>query len=526
MFIRFTIPLFLLLLFFSASGQKRAAPSNFPAIPQNTENGKAREDTLLTRLFSFSDLQQDFIYLRKALEETHPGLYRYLPKEMMNYTMDSIYGRIKDSMGFYEYYTLLASFVSQIRCAHTSLLPAENWQDIYKTRMRLFPYQLYTIGEHTYFILNQTRDTLIRPGYELLAINGLTINSVRNRIFSHLWADGYNETSKKQMMNSEMFALAYYWWVERPDSFVVNVKSPDGRIFEQRAAALVFPEIQKNMVSNVVNKELLKIYGKRNQLDQKKSWRLEISKDRHTAVLVIRGFGGGENGTEARRKMHDFMERAVQQLRDRQIEHLIIDLRFNGGGWDNQGEELITYLIHKPTLYYRRMHTVTNSSSFLRFSDVPKEEIKNLKNELIPETDGTFTLTEKFTEELAVQQPKPNAFTGKLYFLVNGASGSTTSEFTAVAQANHLGIFIGEETGGNYTGGNGSSFIGLVLPHTGIKLGIPLAWYDNAVDIPVPEGRVGRGTFPDYEVPDTLEAVLKGRINQLEFAFDLIKKGK
>ena len=117
------------------------------------------------------------------------------------------------------------------------------------------------------------------------------------------------------------------------------------------------------------------------------------------------------------------------------------------------------------------------------------------------EADGTFTIREEYNTDLKLQYPKPNRFKGQVYILVNHRSASTTSEFVAVCKSNKVGILVGEESGGAYEGGNGASFITITLPHSKISVSTPLMYYQNAV---VPAALKGRGTIPDYEVPETV----------------------
>lgn len=165
-------------------------------------------------------------------------------------------------------------------------------------------------------------------------------------------------------------------------------------------------------------------------------------------------------------------------------------------------------LLDKPMKYY----------DFYRILTVL---IADIRCELIPESDGTFTVKEQYNSTLARQYPEKNRFTGKIYFLVNGGSASTTAEFAAVAHSHGLGVFVGEETAGNYTGDNGGEFIALTLPKTGIQVQIPLLYYDNAVR---PPAREGRGTIPDYVVPYNIKDVLSGTDTQLNFVYGLIRK--
>jgi len=186
----------------------------------------------------------------------------------------------------------------------------------------------------------------------------------------------------------------------------------------------------------------------------------------------------------------------MKTLHEKNIKNLIIDLRYNGGGWDIQGVELYTYLMDKPTRCYQRLHSITDSTEFFKLSDLSSEDLKQIKTELKKEADGTFSVREEKSDQLKIQSPKPNRFTGTVYVLGNGA----------------------------YEGGNGGSYLNFALPHSKFKVGIPLLYYNNAVTEPKQKGF---GTKPDHYVPNKSDDLLRGYDTQLEFTLGLIRtKGK
>lgn len=309
--------------------------------------------------------------------------------------------------------------------------------------------------------------------------------------------------------------------MEQPDHFDISCRNLDGRILHRQVSPVRLTDFDKNTLHNPVNADLLTAYGPRTRLNRKEPWRLEVHQDKNAAVITLWNFGGNTNAEKAAKKLHDFLESSVTKIQKEKIGNVIIDLRDNGGGWDNLGEVLFTFLIDTPSYYYSRLHTITDSSEFLQYSSVSKEELQNIKDELIPESDGTFTVKEKYNYTLSKQYPQKDRFARKVYFLINGASGSTTSEFTALAQSHHLGTFVGMETGGNYTGGNAGEFINLRLPESRIRVTIPLEYYTLAVQPPAEQGR---GTIPDYEVPYNIKDVLSCTDTQLEFVYGLISK--
>ncbi len=447
-------------------------------------------DTLNAKILQPPAMQADFTYLRKALEETHPGLYRYVPKADMTRKMDSLYARLGQPMPYWSYYAMLSSLIGEIRCAHTFMVPTENTNG-FLNQARVIPLNIrfFTAGRAC-VVLNRSGDTTLRPGYELLSINGESILSIKERLWPHAWADGHIESARRHRMSGDMFMFLYYMLIGRPEKFVVEALDAQGKPIRAEVPALVYANTGKLLMKNPVNQQLLS----REKKGRQQPWQFEILKDVPAAVLTINSFGG-KSGPDFQKRFGRFLEESFRELKKKNVPNLVINLLNNGGGYDAGGVALFSYLISKPTRYYGRQHTVTDgSSTYLRFADVSAEDIANEKKGMVREEDGTYTLKRDFDQGVT---PNPDHYTGKVYFLVNGLSGSTTAEFTAVAHYNKLGTFIGEETGGAYCGGNGSSFIHLTLPHSKIYVNIPLVYYQMAVE---GDCAAGRGTLPDYPV--------------------------
>jgi Peptidase family S41 len=483
----------------------------------------AQMDSLTTKVMNVKEMQEDFTYLRKVLEETHAGLYRYTPKAQMQAKMDSIAGLLNQNMPFYDYYRLIAFLIAEIHCAHTNAMPVRGLENWYVNTAKTFPYSIQWVDNKFFVVLNGTLDKQVKLGDELMSINGKSMQEIKNHILRYLWGDGYNQTAKNLFLTEVYFPLMYYMLFDTPEIFDLRLKNEKGEIFQVKSPAQTWKQTNKNFAKNPVNSSLLKIYKPKNKKDRKKGWRLEFLDEPKTAYLRIKGFDGGKDETEARQKMRDFLNKCMAKLHSKKTENLIIDLRYNGGGWDIQGVELLAFLMQKPFRAYQSLHSVTDSSEFLKFSDLSAEDLKNVKKELKAEPDGTFSVREEYSEQLKLQQPHNNAFKGKIYILINGRSGSTTSEFTAVAHSNKVGIFIGEETGGAYEGGNGGSFLHFDLPNSKIHVSTPLLYYRNAVSEPKLKGR---GTMPDYDVPNTIYNMLQGIDKQLNFTLELIRRNQ
>ncbi len=480
-----------------------------------------QKDTLATKTLSPEQMQQDFSYLRRLLTETHPGLYRYTPKEKMESKLDSTHNLLNKPLPFYEFYKIITALVSDIRCAHTNALPTENFNGYIKN-IGTLPFFLFPIDGKLFVIFNGSNDKQVTLGYELTSINNHSMDSVMNIIRSHYWSDGFIELSKNTALQGGLFCLFYYALIERPTAFRLEFKKLDGQIYRTSVPAQKYGITEGAYVKNKINQKANQLYNQRH----KKPWRLSFPEDvPSTALIRFDGFGGKgmNNGEEAKLGMQKFMNESLKKMSDRKCTNLIIDVRSNSGGWDVQGIELFTYLMKQDTAvrYYRKMHAVTDNSQFLAFSDLSEEDKENAKKQLKRVQDGTFSLQEEFSSDLRPQSPKPNRFKGNVYILQNERSFSTASEFLAACKTYQVGTMVGMEAAGAYEGGNGASFIHINLPHSKIRVGTPLVYYNNATR---PGYQRGRGTMPDHVVEVQPQDLVDGFDRQMMFVKNLILK--
>src|SRR3982750_2735630 len=74
-----------------------------------------------SRKFGPDELQKDYQLFRNILEEAHPSLYWYTPKDSIDYYFDQGAARLQDSMTEARFRYVLSSVLSRIRCGHTSV---------------------------------------------------------------------------------------------------------------------------------------------------------------------------------------------------------------------------------------------------------------------------------------------------------------------------------------------------------------------------------------------------------------------
>src|SRR6187549_990792 len=72
-----------------------------------------------SKKYSPEQLNKDYTIFRGALEESHPGIYWYTPKDEMDSYFDWGKSQIKDSLNEEDFRKVLAYVISKINCGHT-----------------------------------------------------------------------------------------------------------------------------------------------------------------------------------------------------------------------------------------------------------------------------------------------------------------------------------------------------------------------------------------------------------------------
>jgi len=454
-----------------------------------------------SRRFQGQELQQDFLVLRRVLEEAHAGLYRYTDRKTLDARFDDTFKALNHEMTERDFYRIVVSVLSAIKDGHTGSLPSRELMSHFGT----LPLKLRFIKERAYVV--SSPNNVIAPGSELLFINRKRTSDIARAFLPLLEGDGDIETSKYWRLNRR-FGFYYNLFIEQPGSFDVEYYDPARKKrLKTRVSAIIEDEGQA-LADTDDNKEKL--------------W-LEFLPQSRVALLTIKTFAD-ELIKKAGQDYRTFLEAAFQRIKAKNIQNLIIDLRGNGGGEDEFGALLFAYLTDKEFRYYERLETSTDKISLAKFVNSDPERDRMFAEDLLPGVAGRFRLKASVDSGLQKPQPpQPNHFDGKVWCLVNGASFSATAEFSSVAHYHRRATFVGEEVGGSYYGNTSGYEALLTLPNTKIRVSVPLWEYVLAVSgYAYPR----HGVMPDYPVEPTIQDVLSGFDVQLNYTLRLIKNGK
>lgn len=169
-----------------------------------------------------------------------------------------------------------------------------------------------------------------------------------------------------------------------------------------------------------------------------KSYYYEIRKDKNYAVFTFNQFVNLE-------QFKSFLQNMFTDLKAQGIKNFIIDVRANGGGDSELGDELLKYLVAKPFSQYEK--------TLVKYSDIRKEYIKASEidsAELKKYLRGISGTVGVINHSKNVIEPKNDneRFTGNIYLLISGQTFSSAADFANAFKFYKAGKIIGSETGG------------------------------------------------------------------------------
>ncbi len=428
--------------------------------------------------FTPGQVSEDIRYLQDKLQKFHPGIYRYTQKDSMDLYFEQAANSVKglDSL---QLYARVTGLLSKIGCGHTRSRMSNELRASLESGQIFLPFTI-KILDGKYFIF-QTLEDGLNPGDQLLAINGLTIDQIEEKIFSHISADGWIETGKARM--TELLFDLYYQLYISPGTSEYSIQ---------------INRVGNNLSFQLAGSSYEAMSVIRNTFPDEDYLSLEVSDN--VAHMRIRTFSESaliNNGWDYTL----FLEESFRELQKSDVQYLILDLRGNGGGKDDFGALLVSYLARETYGYFDRIEVT---------KDYPGRSEKIGNQYRWTAHNG-----------LSVWQPNEIAFTGNVYVLIDGFSFSTCADVATVLHHQKWATFLGEETGGGYDGNTSGHTKAITLPNSKTIVNIPMWKYTTAN---VGHKFYGRGVIPDYSIAPSWDEFHAGTDVVLEKARELITK--
>lgn len=473
-----------------------------------------------------AQLREDLRVMRTALEESHVGLHWFISEQELDRRFRTVADELTQPMTAREFHRRLLPVVASLQHGHTTLtLPTEGvgyrLRHLSKER-GYFPFQVKVLEGRLYAVSDLSEEGSVGPGAQIVAIDGRPVSALLDTMRQYLSADGSNETFKMFKLGPGFqFQYLLDLLYGPAEAYTVEVLPISGEAKSPLRVGAVAPE----QIS-----ALFRERTGRGIDEYPAALGFELISD-SVALLTVSSFYEGRAGS-GEPSFEEALASAFQQIKDRQIRNLIIDVRGNEGGNDSYVPLLYSYLADDSFQLATPTTLASASMSSLPYAENPSDVIQAFagapSNFVSQASDGSWVLKEEFdTDRYRTYDPQPNSFTGRLYVLTDGGSFSATNAFLDLVYRYHRieegksVRFVGEQNGGDNSFGqvSGGQMLTVVLPNSGQKLSIPLLGFSQHF-AEVPSGAV----IPDHPVSPSILDVITGTDRALLFTRELISR--
>lgn len=413
-----------------------------------------------TKQFDADQVSEDISYLQDQLIRFHPGFYRYTDRTQMERYFEKASSAPEGLEGD-ELYARVTFLLSQVKCGHTRTSMPANIRTKHLADNLFLPFHIKLLGGQPYIAASLSEE--IPVGARLTKINGKTYQEIEQIIFDYLPADGQIETGKRRMI-TRLFPYYYQLYVDS-----LNGSAEVEWLNEQE-------EKKTTTMERVSHDELETLPNLSTRIT-------ELRLEHFGSYSYMRISTFWQQGlSNAGFNYEDFLRRSFREIKSNGVENLILDLRGNGGGRDNFGALLVSYLLPRPFGYFDNILVTPEYSGYGG----------------VVEKNGKHFVTSH--RGLNIWQPQDDVFEEGLYVLTDGGSFSTCADVATVLHHHKRGVFLGEETGGGYDGNTSGNSKAITLPNSGIRISLPMWMYTTAN---IGHQYPGRGVIPDHRIiPD------------------------
>ncbi|QNA45079.1 S41 family peptidase [Lacibacter sediminis] len=398
-------------------------------------------------LFSAEQLRADLDSLHSWVLSSHPKLYSNADSMATEKKWQQVRSELKSSMSRSAFMKILAPLLAQYNDAHTFVETDFESPDLLVFKAnggRFLSYEVTIEGNEVWVKKDIDSLVQVKPGSRILSINDKPIQEIITELYNAMSGD---YKANRLASVSRLFGFLLWNQYSWSAPFSIQLKEPDGAVRSIKSSAVSVDDYLKNLFPSPL-------------------WTMDIYPDENLAVIECRSYSG--NMERIREKLDSFFT----IIKQKNIQHVALDLRRNGGGNSAIGTLFLSYLTQKPLIS-------VNSKSFReskRLHELPADFWlkKQFDNALKTwKRDGEF-LTTYFESDSPPALAKPELFFRGQFYLLTSARTYSSAHMTAMqVKCSNLGVIIGQPTGEqiDLTG----EILSSKLPNTNILVYIPTA---------------------------------------------------
>lgn len=463
------------------------------------------------RKYPVASLQEDYTVFRNVLEHYHPSIYWFTPKDSMDYFFNKGYEQLNDSLTEPQFRNVLLNVITKIRCGHTSLRYSKRYAHYLDTaRLKAFPLS-FKVWPDSVAVIGSLRpgDSIFRRGTVVRSINGMPMRKIVDTFLNYLVTDGNALVGKYQTLSARgSFGSLYRNLFGLPNQFDIEYVDPNGNIKTSRIPVFVpVIDTSKKQSRPVVANRPTPNRPSAPAINPDRN--LQIDTTLSSAYMTINTFSRGHG-------IRRFLKESFRELKERSIQHLVIDVRANGGGDPNLSTLLTRYLIDRKFKLADSLYAVRKSGPYNKHIKYFFFYRLSLLFAMHKKQDGKYHFS--YFEKHYYKPKKKNHFNNNVYIITGGNSFSATTIFAKSLKGQKNVLIVGEETGGGAYGNTAWKIPDVVLPNTKMKFRLPL--FRLVMDTAAIAA--GRGIIPDIEAAPTVETIRKGIDPKVEKVKEII----
>lgn len=504
--------------------------------------------------------QLDFLYLVKLLQESHPNVYANFPKEEFEHEKARILEELAMRGPGSDFALRLQQFCARIGDAHTRI----NYNDGIQKTQNVFPI-VVTVLQDDFYVMNFDAEIeMTFLGAKILAVNGMPMTHVRQHLGK--LASCENEICRKEAITyylQEPSTLQFAGILRDNEPLTLSVTGLDGMEQTMTISTIATSAVNDIKWANRSMKTHPVTARKRAWFDyrilpqqQMCYFQCNTFMDRQSLQFLLQEMGVEKfehtlrfdpKTLERQMDFRDVLQHMFDEIHQKHITALVIDLRHNTGGNSLLGRQLMYYLHDVPDT----LNGYTEGMKFSRLlqQQYPEifEEEKHLyeahygKDTLIlpmyvsdmsaykdvPAPENRLYRRTQFFQNITGQDSKfamfsmtpPNPkFSGKVFLLIGPGTYSAASDFATTMQDNHLATLVGQPISQQPTSFGDNLYF--QLPHTKIggTVSHRMFYRPDATKDDEPT------LYPDIEVWTTIEDLLNGRDPVFDKVLELIEQ--
>jgi len=443
---------------------------NFWYIPfKGTSIPEFAEEPDFEQILTPQELQADLDQLKHDLTAVHPNTSQGLPQQLEE-GFTAAQDEANGEMTVGDFSIMASKLVCMLGDAHTSvslgladsLLPAD---------IKVIEGRLYALAGMN-----------LNPGDEILALGGVTTAEILD--FAQQVIPAENPYWRQYRLSSILTKAAFNQMGAKMDGndIVAEIK----RSGEASSVTLTFGQSFSRPVPGDKKQFVLgddTSYGY--YLDTENSvCHFKLSTCQYTQDYL------------------DFLKAMFEEIQDKGIENMVVDIRGNPGGHSGVVDEFLRYIDTDTYKSYGCTRRMSKAAAEQRGYIVSWGQFTNKPNQW---------KTSKATEQL---------FSGDIYALVDGGTFSSGNWFGVILQDNNIGTIVGEPTG-NAPNSYGDVLL-FQMENSKLRYAISYTQWvrpdeTRAEDIAL---------YPDYPVNYTIDDYVQGRDLAMEEVMRLIREGQ